>query len=548
VSEPGKSRRRKFWGWGWQDEGADAAQLSALEAGVKALLEIGDLKPLAAPEPEQIVLRAPRVTAPATLATKLSIDHYERLAHCYGKSYRDVVRALRRDFANPPDLVAFPESAADIAAIFDFCADANLAVIPYGGGSSVCGGVEPEIGESYAGSVSLDLGRMQRVLEIDPISRAARIQAGTFGPALEEQLRPHGLSLRHFPQSFEFSTLGGWIATRSGGHFATLYTHIDELVEALTVVTPRGVIETRRLPGDGAGPSAERLFIGSEGALGVIVEAWMRVFGRPTYRASASARYASFADGARALRAIAQSGLHPSNCRLLDPMEAMLNGAGGGDHAVLLIGFESDDHPLDAWLGRALELCRDHGGEVPETSIRSHADQQGARDGAAGAWRSAFLRAPYLRDALVARGIFVETFETACTWNRFAELHGAVTLAATRAARDSGAGKCVVTCRVTHAYADGAAPYFTVICRARDGDELTQWTQIKSAVTLAMLEAGGTVTHHHAVGRDLRPYYERQRPDGFALALSAAKAALDPAGILNPGVLLAPRARVSTPC
>src|SRR5688572_21830508 len=524
-------RRRRFWGWGWDDAGLTREQVRGVGRALAERFGVPVAEPREAPRIDEITLAPPRVRPPDALARLVIADAETRAGHTYGKSFRDVVRGVERDFAAAPDLVAHPRDEADVAALLDWATSARVVLVPYGGGSSVVGGVEATAAGGYTGVVSLDLGRLDRVVEVDATSRAARIQAGVFGPALEEQLRPHGLSLRHFPQSFEFSTLGGWIATRSGGHFATLYTHIDELVEALTVVTPRGVIETRRLPGDGAGPSAERLFIGSEGALGVIVEAWMRVFGRPKFRASASARYASFTDGARALRALAQSGLHPSNARLLDPMEAMLNGAGGGDQALLLIGFESDDHPLDAWLARALELCRDHGGNVPDASIKSHSDQQGARDGAAGAWRSAFLRAPYLRDALVARGIFVETFETACTWNRFAELYGAVTLAATQAARDTGAGKCVVTCRVTHAYADGAAPYFTVICRAQDGDELAQWAQIKRAVTLAMLEAGGTVTHHHAVGRDFRPYYERQRPDGFALALSAAKAALDPAGI-----------------
>ena len=193
------------------------------------------------------------------------------------------MRAFARDFAPAPDWVAFPESEAELVAVLDHCTSDRLAAIPYGGGSSVCGGVEPAVGDAFAGSISIDMGRMQRVLEVDRLSRAARIQAGVLGPALEAQLRPHGLTLRHYPQSFEFSSLGGWIATRSAGHFATLYTHIDELVEGIRVVTPTGTLETRRLPGDGAGPSAERLFIGSEGILGIICEAWVRLFERPRY-------------------------------------------------------------------------------------------------------------------------------------------------------------------------------------------------------------------------------------------------------------------------
>jgi alkyldihydroxyacetonephosphate synthase len=526
------ARRRKFWGWGLEDEAPDAALLAAVEAGLAGLL--GMSAPARRPPPaiEQIELAAPRIQPPAALAKLFTLCPLERAAHTYGKSYRDLVRALAGNFSRAPDLVAYPESDADLVALLDWCSSSRLAAIPYGGGSSVCGGVEPAVGDAFAGAVSIDLGKLGNVLEIDELSRAARIQAGALGPAIEAGLRPRGLTLRHFPQSFEFSSLGGWIATRSGGHFATLITHIDELVESLTLVTPAGRIETRRLPGDGAGPSPERLFIGSEGILGIITEAWMRLQPRPRFRASFSARYADFAAGARAVRALAQSGLHPANCRLLDPMEALLNGAAGGDRAILLVGFESADHPLDAWIGRAAELCRDAGGEVGR--IRTSNDDESERDESAGAWRQAFLRAPYLRDELVMRGVFVETFETAITWDRLESLHAKVMAAAKMAAGEPA----IVTCRITHAYPDGAAPYFTLLCPARAGAELEQWDLVKEAITGAMLQGGGTVTHHHAVGRDFRRWYDRQRPEPFASALAAAKGALDPAGVMNPGVLV----------
>ena len=504
-----------------------------IEAALVGLLGMKELTSVKPPRIDELLLRPPRVPRPSQLSSFLSDDPHERAAHCYGKSYRDLVRAFARDFAPAPDWVAFPESEAELVAVLDHCASEKLAAIPYGGGSSVCGGVEPAVGDAFPGSISIDMGRMQRVLEVDKLSRAARIQAGALGPALEAQLRPHGLTLRHYPQSFEFSSLGGWIATRSAGHFATLYTHIDELVEGIRVVTPTGTLETRRLPGDGAGPSAERLFIGSEGILGIISEAWVRLFERPRFRASATASFPDFASGVRALRALGQSGLNPQNCRLLDGLEALMNGVGSADRTLVFVGFESHDHPLDAWLRRAAELCREAGAELPETALRSS-----ERDEMAGAWRRAFLRAPYLRDELVARGVFVETFETAVTWDRFETLHAAVMEAARRSARETGGGSALVTCRVTHVYPDGAAPYFTVVCPARRGAELLQWQTIKSAITEAMLKAGGTVTHHHAVGRDFRPWYERQRPDGFARALAGAKTALDPRGIMNPGVLL----------
>jgi alkyldihydroxyacetonephosphate synthase len=511
--------------------------LRAIDGALGPLLGIEPREPTAPPRLDELAFGAPRVSAPAALRHLTSDAPLERASHSYGKSYRDLVRALARDFSNPPDLVAFPEAEDDVVRLLDWCGGARIAVIPYGGGSSVCGGVEPAVGDGFVGTLSLDLGRLDRVLEVDRASRAARIQAGVFGPELEAQLKPHGLSLRHYPQSFEFSSLGGWIATRAGGHFATLATHIDDLVESVRVVTAKGVIETRRLPGDGAGPSPERLFIGSEGILGVITEAWMRLFERPRFRANLSATFSDFTAGARAVRALAQSGLYPSNCRLLDPLEAMLNGAASGDRAVLLVGFESHDHSLDAWLARAREIANDAGGTVGDQRVRSGEARE--HDGAAERWRAAFLRAPYLRDELVRRGAFVETFETAVTWDRLDALHARVSAAAAEAARATGGGNALVTCRVTHAYPDGAAPYFTVIAPAARGGELEQWNEIKRAVTRAMLDAGGTVTHHHAVGRDVREYYAEQVPDAFRQALGAVKATLDPAGILNPGVLLA---------
>jgi alkyldihydroxyacetonephosphate synthase len=481
---------------------------------------------------DDLELTAPRLEPPAALADICSTATYERAAHSYGRSYRDIVRAFRGRFDHPCDLVAFPRDERDVVDLLEWCSDARAAAIPYGGGTSVVGGVEPAVGDEYAGAVSIDLGGLDRVLDVDEVSRAARIQAGARGPVLEDQLRPHGLTLRHFPQSFEFSTLGGWIATRAGGHFATLYTHIDDLVESIRAVTPAGVTESRRLPGSGAGPSPDRLLIGSEGILGVITEAWVRLQARPTFKASAGVRFDDFVTGAEAVRALSQSGLYPTNCRLLDQNEAAMTGSVPEGKALLVLGFESADHPVDAWMDRALELCGDHGGQVP-----SRRPGEGDSNDAVGTWRDAFLRAPYLRDTFVAAGILSETFETAITWDRFGEFHAAAMEAAEQAVRSvCGAGR--VTCRFTHVYPDGPAPYFTLLAPVRRGSELEQWGEIKAAASEAVIAGGGTITHHHAVGRDHRPWYDRQRPEPFAAALAGAKAALDPAGILNPGVLI----------
>jgi len=541
------TRRRSFWGWGWEDAGLAAEQQQALAAALSARFG-RPVEVAAAPDLDAISLRPPRLDPPPALAPICSQARYDRAGHTYGKGYRDVVRGFRGEFPHPPDVVAFPGSEADVTALLDWCSSVGAAAVPYGGGSSVVGGVECK-GDGYAGVVSMDLGRMASVLEIDRPSRAARIQAGVYGPALEDALRPQGLTLRHFPQSFEFSTLGGWLATRSGGHYATNTTHIDDFVECLRVVTPAGVGQSRRLPGSGAGPSPDRLFLGSEGTLGVITEAWMRLQDRPRWRASAGVRFASFDAGVEAARAVAQAGLYPANCRLLDAGEAAASAGVGDGSALLVLGFESADHPVEAWMARGLECCADHGGVAPE-GVRSAGPAEGRAEGtdpdgehggggAVDTWRSAFLRAPYGRDALVAMAMVVETFETATTWSAFPALHAEVRRTVERAlAEVCGAG--TVTCRFTHLYPDGPAPYFTIVAPGRRGSELSQWDEIKAAASEAVLVHGGTITHHHAVGRDHRPWYDRQRPPPFADALRAAKRALDPAGVLNPGVLIDP--------
>jgi alkyldihydroxyacetonephosphate synthase len=279
------------------------------------------------------------------------------------------------------------------------------------------------------------------------------------------------------------------------------------------------------------------MFIGSEGTLGIITEAWMRLQDRPTFRASASIAFDDYARATECVRRISQAGLYPTNLRLLDAEEALTSGAGDGLSHVLILGFESADHSLDAWAARALECCRDHGGIVPANAGRTRSDEGASREGAAGAWRNSFLRAPYMRDALVAMGFIAETFETAITWDRFAEFHARVT-AATRDALQRVCGGGSVTCRFTHVYPDGPAPYFSVIAPGKPESQLAQWDEIKTAASDAIIAAGGTITHHHAVGRDHRPWYDRQRPEAFASALRAVKRELDPRGILNPGVLI----------
>src|SRR6266850_705746 len=475
--------RRSFWGWGWEERLPDEAAREALGTQVAATLGSPAPDPRPLPTLQQAVagVPLPAVAPPESIADLCDASPEARLRHAYGRAYRDLVRGFACDFSSAPDFVCLPRSEEDVARALEACAKSSIAVAPYGGGTSVVGGVEA--GGRGRPACSLDLGRLSHVLEVDYVSRAARIQAGILGPDLEEQLRRHRLTLRHFPQSFEFSTLGGWIATRAGGHFATLYTRIDAAIESVRLITPAGVWASRRFPASGAGPSADRLALGSEGILGVITEAWVRLLPSPRHRASATVIFPDFLTGAR-----------------------------------------------------AVELLAEAGGTCPRGAVYRDRGEK-ARDEESAKWRDAFFVAPYLQSALVSLGILADTFETACTWDKFEALHASVSSTVADALRRiCGAG--IVTCRLTHVYPDGPAPYFTMLAPTRAGGELAQWGEIKASASEAVLSAGGTITHHHAVGRTHRPWYDRERPEPFAAALRAAKRALDPAGILNPGVLL----------
>ena len=531
--------QRKFWGWGTEDQTVSADERAFLAAAFAKRFATALPTPVPPPKVEDIALRAPRLAVPSNLQRLATTEPRERLIHAYGKSFPDSVRMFQRRVPHPPDVVVYPENEAEIVATLDWAGRVGAAVIPFGGGSSVVGGVECDVGDDYAGVITIDLAKLGRVLEIDRESRAARVEAGVLGPALEAQLKPHGLTLRHFPQSFEYSTLGGWIATRSGGHYATLYTHIDDFVQSLRMITPAGPVETRRLPGSGAGPQPERLVLGSEGILGIVTEAWMRLQDQPKFRASATAHFPDFLTGARAVRALGLAGLFPSNCRLIDANEAAGAGAGSAGSALLVLGFESADHPLEAWMSRALELVGDHGGAMDQPKEKA----TGHREGAAGAWRNAFLRAPFYREVLVPSGLIVDTFETAVTWDKFAAFHGTVTGRMQEVLARVTGRPGSVSCRFTHVYPDGPAPYFTFQALGRFDALLEQWRTIKEAANDVVVAAGGTITHHHAVGRDHRSGYVRECPPLFADALRAAKGRLDPQGLLNPGVLIDPAGR-----
>ena len=525
--------RRSFWTWGLQTDEPTDAQRAERAAELSARFGAQIVAP-PIPKADDLSLRKPRIRVPDSLADFCFTDNYERALHSYSADDRGP--AVFGHFPNPPDVVAHPRTESELERTLEWCDSNGCVVIPFGGGSSVVGGVTPPDADVV---VTLDMDQFDSVLEIDETSRAARIQAGVFGPRLEDQLRPHGYTLRHYPQSFTGSTLGGWIATRSGGHYATNHTHIDEFVESVRMLTPSGWWESRRLPASGAGPDPNRLAIGSEGILGVITEAWMRIQRRPVYRATAGVTFPTWEQSYEAARNIVQSKLWPANLRLLDPDLSRDAAAMDGAHALLIIGFESAELPQDWNIRAAVGIARGVGGDVPddEIVIDDGSGRPTGHSGAVGAWRNAFIN---IDEGLTAGlGLVTGTFETAVTWDNWPALDDHVRDLVGRALDDVCGGGSL-NCRFTHVYPDGPAPYYTYVGAYRSGNYADQQAAIKKAASDAIIEAGGTTTHHHAVGRLHRPWYDQERPDLFAEVLRAAKKSLDPNSILNPGVLIDP--------
>jgi alkyldihydroxyacetonephosphate synthase len=530
-------RRRKFYGWGYEGDEVSSGEIAGFERAWARLLGVSSFDPVPFPRAEDISLRSPRVTIPDALYAICTTDHHERLYHTYGSSTVDMARAIRGEFDNPPDVIAYPDTEDDIVKLFRWCESENLAAIPYGGGTSVVGGVNPPSHDRYRGVVTIDMQNFDKVQEVDHRSQAARVQAGVLGPHLEQQLEQTGLTLRFFLQAWEFSSLGGWVATRAAGHFATAYTQIDDHIESLRIMTPAGNIETKRFPASGAGPNPDRMFLGSEGALGIITEAWIRLHRRPTHRRTTSVRFVEYERAVEAVRVISQSGLNPANARLIERDEAAYTGSSDGTYDILILGFESADHPVDVWMARALEICGDFGGTWDASVLK---DRDVSRDADAKSWRDKFLRGPALREHAIARGIMRETMETAITWDRFERLHTHVKDETHRAIRAVTGRAGSVTCRFTHIYPDGPAPYFTWFAYGDKKRIPEQYMAIKHIAEQAIVDAGGTVTHHHALGRDHRPWYDKERPELFCSALRAAKKIFDPCSILNPGILFDP--------
>jgi alkyldihydroxyacetonephosphate synthase len=536
----------RWWGWG-EDAGAislpePAAALLRSELG----MEERRREPVAL---EQVQLPDPRLSdeartrmAAAVGEEHVSDDRLTRVTHAVGRSYPDLVRIRSGDGSSAPDAVVSPASADQVAAVLAACADARVAVVPFGGGTSVVGGVEP-LREGFRAAISLDLRRLNRVVALDPISLTATLEAGLLGPEAEAALARAGLTIGHFPQSFEYATVGGWVATRSAGQASTGHGRADELVEGLRLVSPAGTLEVKPVPASAAGPELRELLVGSEGTLGVITEATLRVRPLPQERRYDAWSFRSFDAGMEAFRVMEQAGGSPDVARLSDEEETRLNlamsssggmieragraylrarGHEGG--CLTIVGFEGEEDDVGRRRLRTAELLR-AGGAIA----------LGAAPGRA--WYRSRYAAPYLRDELLGHGVMAETLETATGWSGLADLHRAVGTALRESLSARGTPPLVL-CHVSHLYPSGASLYFTFIARQEEGAELDQWRAAKTAASDAIVAAGGTITHHHAIGRDHLPWMRAEVGELGLGVLRAVKERLDPAGIMNPGKLL----------
>ncbi len=482
--------------------------------------------------PERPFLMPSRVSGRALAALQktgatVSGDDATRLAHLRGFSTPDLLKYRAGDASDAPDVVVAVTEPEQVAAVLAVCATKGLTLSPFSGGTSVTGGLAPDRGRPV---VALDLRGLTGLIELDPVSQVATLAAGTRLPEAERLLGERGFELGHFPQSYEGATVGGCAVTRSAGQSSIGYGRFDEMVVGLTVATPRGVAEIGTAPKSAAGPDLRQLFLGSEGAFGVVTAVRVRVHPVPAERRFYGWRFPDFAAGAHAMRVIAQGSVRPTVLRLSDEAETGLNladpGAAGKTAVggcLMIVGFEGDEADVD---------CRD--GYVSARLAELGGQFLGPDPGEA--WRTGRFRGPYLRDPLLDAGALVETLETVTFWSNLERLKADVTAALTGALGEQGT-PAVVLCHISHVYPTGASLYFTVIAKALP-DPLDQWGAAKSAASAAIRSAGASITHHHAVGTDHRATYLEEIGDVQLTALRAVKDALDPQGVLNPGILL----------
>ena len=459
-------------------------------------------------------------------AEHVLVDDATRILRTRGKSTPDLLRARAGDLADAPDAVVRPDGHGDVVAVLAWAAEHRVAVVPFGGGTCVTGGLAARR-DGFAGLVSLDLVRMKRLLAVDEVSMTATLQPGLRGPEAEALLGAHGLTLGHYPQSFEHASIGGFAATRSSGQASAGYGRFDAMVVGLTAATPTGSLDLGSSPANAAGPDLRQLLLGSEGAFGVITSVTVRVRRAPAVTTYDGWRWPSFGSGSDAMRTLAQSGLLPTVIRLSDESETAINLAdpssiGGADDpgCLMITGYEGTQEQVDARRAAVTAVLTGLGG-----------DPLGTEPGEK--WSHGRFGAPYLRDALLDHGVLVETLETATFWSDRDRLYADVK----DALQESLGEGSLVLCHVSHVYETGCSLYFTVAARQGD-DPLAQWQVAKAAASDAIIAAGATISHHHAVGTDHRAWFAQEIGAVGVRVLRAVKAELDPEGIMNPGVLI----------
>ena len=525
--------------WGWAEPEAPIEVSEAGEALLRAEVGIGDERTPAVALGD---VRLPDARVPEALREfEVRDDHETRVRHAAGRSYPDLVRLRSGDGSGAPDAVVYPADEEEVWRVLAACEAARVAVVPFGGGTSVVGGLEALRGD-HAGAVALDLGRLDS-LSTDRTALTSTMGGGLPGRRAEARLQSRGLTLGHFPQSFEFGTVGGYVATRSAGQASTGYGRVDEMVRGLRCVAPAGTLEARPVPATAAGPSLLQLLVGSEGAFGVITEATLAVRPLPRERRYEGWSFRSFDEGCEAFRAIEQGHVSPDVARLSDEDEtrmamamsshggvverlgkAYLARRGHGSGCIAIVGWEGEPGDVARRAADTRRALREAGGLA-----------LGERPGQS--WLRNRYLGPYQRDELLDRGAFAETLETATSWSNLSALHDAVRSALHQALSARGTPP-LVACHVSHLYPSGASLYFTFLARAQRGEELDQWAAAKRAAMDAIVGAGGTITHHHAVGHDHAEWLSSEIGELGVEALRAVKARLDPNGIMNPGKLL----------
>lgn len=459
-------------------------------------------------------------------AEHVLVDHETRLRRTRGKSTPDLLKLRAGDGSDSPDAVVRPGDHDEVAAIVDWCVRRHVALVPFGGGTSVVGGLAARR-DGYSGVVSLDLIRLDRLVEVDRVSMTAVLEPGLRGPEAEALLAAEGLTLGHFPQSFEYASIGGFAVTRSSGQSSAGYGRFDSLVVGLTVATPLGTLSLGDSPANAAGPDLRELVMGSEGAFGVVTAVRVRVRPLPEVKEYEGWRFDSFAAGATAMRTLAQSGVLPTVLRLSDENETAINLAKpsevGGESAggcLLIVGYEGTPAAVAARRTACTAVLAEQGG----TPLGTEPGE---------AWAAGRFHGPYLRDSLLDVGVLVETLETVAFWSDLDRVYAAVKEALTASLGEA----TLVLCHISHVYETGASLYFTVATRQAE-DPLAQWLAAKAAASDAIIAAGASITHHHAVGRDHKPWLAQEiGPVGVEI-LRAVKERLDPTGILNPGILI----------